>query len=1174
MSERFRSRRYWVILLAALVALAAAVGYWRFAGGRLPGPESEAYREMVSAFYTGVVALDVDTKDRAEANFTRATKLVPQEPAPWANLGLLRIRLGDFDAAAVDLGRARALAPGSAAVERLLGLLESQRGRFDAAVEHLRRAIELDPKDLKARFALMTAAQRQAGADSDNEVWRQAEGILEIQPSNLAVLIERARLAAKRGDVEALRDTVARLGKLSASWPENAREQYRQLEAAAGRQEIRQASTRIVFLRNVLLPTPAFRQSLSAVEAPTGTIGEPIDRFLRLPQPPPTSAAPDEALSYSVETIGESDATGGGTLVVVPLTEAETPAVVVADGSTARRVDAPGMALQFPGGSKAVPPSPHGLLALTLDLDERMDLVLAGAGGLRIYRQKEGGEFADATKESGLPAKVLEADLFGAWPLDIELDGDLDVVLGPRAGAMLVLRNNGDGTFAVLEPFEGAADPRDFVAADLDQDGDPDAAILDSGGGLHVYTNERTGQYRPRPVPEDLGKLTALAVADLDGDGSMDIVATRTDGAVLRISDRDDGRSWETAEIVRWAAPGAAAGPPDRLFVADLDNNGGLDLLASGPEGSRAWLSVAEGRFQPQDVPEGLRVTAVAELSGDGLFDLAGLTGKGRPARAAARGTKGYHWQVLRPRAAKVAGDGRINPFGVGGEIEVRSGLLVQKQTIAGPLVRFGLGNRESADVARIVWPNGTVQAEFGMTSDRELVTEQRLKGSCPFLFAFDGNAIRFVTDFLWRSPLGLRINGQDTAGVTQTEDWVKIRGDQLAPVDGHYDVRITADLWETHFFDNMALLVVDHPEGTEIYVDERFAARRPPTLEVRPTGPTRPVARAVDDNGHDVTEIVRARDGRYLDTFGRGTYQGITRDHWVELELGDAPADGPLWLVAHGWTHPTDSSVNLAVSQGRHDPPRDLVLEVPGEDGRWKVVAGDLGFPAGKNKTILIPLDGVVRSAAPHRCRLRTNLEVYWDSFAIAQGVPDAPLKTTRLSPATAVLHHRGYSAMGQADASSPELPNYSDLVGTGQRWRDLIGYYTRYGDVLELLAKVDDRYVIANAGDELLMRFPAPPPPSSGWARDFVMIGDGWNKDGDYNTGFSKTVLPLPSHDQPSYNTPPGALEDDPVYRRHPEDWRKFHTRYVIPREFQRGLRAQAASVPPDRSTLEPEP
>ena len=86
---------------------------------------------------------------------------------------------------------------------------------------------------------------------------------------------------------------------------------------------------------------------------------------------------------------------------------------------------------------------------------------------------------------------------------------------------------------------------------------------------------------------------------------------------------------------------------------------------------------------------------------------------------------------------------------------------------------------------------------------------------------------MRFVTDFLWRSPLGLRINAQDTAGVTQTEDWVKIRGDQLAPSNGVYDVRITAELWETHFIDHVSLMVVDHPAGTEVFVDERFARER-----------------------------------------------------------------------------------------------------------------------------------------------------------------------------------------------------------------------------------------------------------------------------------------------------------------------------------------------------------
>ena len=56
------------------------------------------------------------------------------------------------------------------------------------------------------------------------------------------------------------------------------------------------------------------------------------------------------------------------------------------------------------------------------------------------------------------------------------------------------------------------------------------------------------------------------------------------------------------------------------------------------------------------------------------------------------------------------------------------------------------------------------------------------------------------------------------------------------------------------------------------------------------------------------------------------------------------------------------------------------------------------------------------------------------------------------------------------------PETPRYNELANVGQRWRDLVGYYTRFGDVRELLRAVDDRYVIMNAGDELRLSFPAP--------------------------------------------------------------------------------------------------
>jgi hypothetical protein len=783
-----------------------------------------------------------------------------------------------------------------------------------------------------------------------------------------------------------------------------------------------------------------------------------------------------------------------------------------------------------------------------------MDFVLAGAGGLRFFQQGSDGGFADVTDATKLPSEILGMAASGAWAADIDSDGDLDIVIAASVGAPLVLQNSGDGSFRALRPFDEAPELRGFVWADLDQDGLPDAGLLDQRGALRVFRNERSGRFRMRPAHEELDAVAAVAIGDLDSNGIVDVILLRADGAISRLSDNGEGLGWSVAEVVRWTdRPEGDA----RLFVADLDNNGALDLLASTPGESRAWLGSAAAPLHAGAMPPGFRVLAIADLSNDGRLDLAGLTETRAAADALGGGTKDYHWQVIRPRAARNAGDNRINSFGIGGEVEVRSGLLVQKQVIAGPTLHFGLGDHPGADVARVVWPNGTVLAEFNTKPDQPLVAEQRLKGSCPFVFADDGTGVRFVTDFLWRSPLGLRINAQETAGASQTEDWIKIRGDQLAPREGYYDVRITAELWETHYFDHVSLMVVDHPAGTEVFVDERFS-RDPPALALHVTGPVRTVALARDDSGRDVTELIRRNDGRYLDTFGRGKYQGVTRDHWVEIELGeDVPRDRPLWLAARGWVHPTDSSINVALAQSTHASPRGLALEVPTAEGEWVVARADLGFPAGKDKTILVDLDGVFHSDAPRRLRLRTNLEIFWDSLGVVTAENDAILETRRLAAASADLRPRGYSLMTQANAGSPELPHYDKLIGTGQRWRDLAGFYTRFGPVTELLAETDDRYVIVNAGDEVALRFPAPPAASSARVRDFVLIGDGWNKDGDFNTAFSETVLPLPAHDRPAYDGPAGPLEDDPVYRSHPDDWVTYHTRYITPQVFQRGLR-----------------
>src|SRR5262249_11472592 len=150
---------------------------------------------------------------------------------------------------------------------------------------------------------------------------------------------------------------------------------------------------------------------------------------------------------------------------------------------------------------------------------------------------------------------------------------------------------------------------------------------------------------------------------------------------------------------------------------------------------------------------------------------------------------------------------------------------------------------------------------------------------------------------------------------------------------------------------------------------------------------------------GQDVTELVRAIDGRYVDRAGRGRFQGLTHDHWIEVDLGDdAPRDGPLLLIARGWTHPTNSSINVALSQGKHDGPRPLSLEAPDGRGGWKTALPALGSPAGKDKTMLIPLDGL-----PRRFRLRTNMEIYWDFLGTAIELDPALAKVQRPTPASA---------------------------------------------------------------------------------------------------------------------------------------------------------------------------
>jgi Flp pilus assembly protein TadD len=1130
---------------------------------RLPDPSSKAYADFVSTFYVGLAALQVGDDVRADANLGKATQMVPGEPAAWANWGILALRQRSFDAAEQRLDRARELAPNNDRIYYLLGLLESDRGNSAKAIADLRQAIQLNPANLRAVYQLASEVERQGDENSDADFQRLMEQILATQPNNLAALLELSRIAAKRGDAATLHSTVDKIAAQSSAWPADVKQQLTVLQTAAGGPEPKAAATRSIFLRNVLMQVPEFRASLSEIKPQPGEEAIPFTHFLRLASPVFKPAPPDNAMSFAPQPLANLPAGKWNWIGAISLNGSGVPAAAVANAHDVRL--STGAAFSFPGGSANVAPQPEGVLPVDFNYDFKTDIVLAGAGGLRFLRQDKPEVFTDVTGQTKLPRSVTDGAYTGAWAVDIEADGDLDIVFGAKDGPPIVLRNNGDGTFLPIRPFAGVSGVRQFVWADLNGDGNPDAALIDGSGRLHVFINGRSGRFHEQAVPTSFSGIKAIAVADVNRDGVLALLTVRGDGAIVSLSEPEGSRGWTSAVIANVPDARNHLAHEVRLRVGDLDNNGAFDLLLApvdSAEGALIWLQDEHGKFVLMNKPAatGMFFDA-ADLQGTGRLDLLEISADGQAIEGVNRGTRNYHWQTIRPRAHQATGDQRINSFGIGGDIEIRSGLLVQKQPITSPELHFGLGEQTQVDVARIVWPNGSVRAEFGLKADQEIVTEQRLKGSCPFLFAYNGKQMEFVKDTVpWGSAIGLRINSLGPARIEATQEWYKIGGDQLVPRDGYYDLRITGELWETYYYDYLALMTVDHPAGTEIFTDERYAVP-PVKLAVTAVATPQSIAGAVDDTGQDVTDILRSLDGKYLDTFGRGQYQGVTRDHYVEVDLGnDVPANGPLWLIATGWLHPSDSSINIAMSQGRHEPPHPLSLEVPDGHGGWKVATPNLGFPAGRNKTCLIDLTNVFVPGTPRKVRLRTSLEIYWDSIEWARGLPDTALKITRLDPATADLHYRGYSVIHQANASSPEIPDYNHLLATTQIWRDLAGYYTRYGDVRPLLANIDDRYVVMNAGDELGLRFAVPVPPPTGWVRDYVIAGDGWIKDGDYNSTYSRTVLPYPYHSRTEYDTPPGKLADDWVYRHHTNDWQTYQTRYVTPDIFENALRSNA--------------
>src|SRR5262249_8645313 len=199
----------------------------------------------------------------------------------------------------------------------------------------------------------------------------------------------------------------------------------------------------------------------------------------------------------------------------------------------------------------------------------------------------------------------------------------------------------------------------------------------------------------------------------------------------------------------------------------------------------------------------------------------------------------------------------------------------------------------------------------------RTLVREvQQLKGSCPFLYAFDGERWRFVTDVLGRAPAGLLYDRVHQAAA-DTREWLIVRGDLLQPQDGRLLLGLTEELWETAYIDLAKVSALDHPEGVEVVANERMVPPPfPPKSVFTVSRPRTP--RAVDERGRDRTAEIAAEDGRYLAGFAPTAYQGLVEPHALVLTLPEAREGRRVMLYLTGWIFYGDTSIAVSLSQRR----------------------------------------------------------------------------------------------------------------------------------------------------------------------------------------------------------------------------------------------------------------
>ncbi|WP_286763930.1 MULTISPECIES: FG-GAP-like repeat-containing protein [Rhodopirellula] len=814
-------------------------------------------------------------------------------------------------------------------------------------------------------------------------------------------------------------------------------------------------------------------------------------------------------------------------------------------------------------------------------------IILLGESGAQLV-VVDGRDFGqpDATGDDSLKTEAADGleslqQVHTMISGDFEGDGDLDLMAATGRGWELLV-NRGNRTFFPLPTNENQATSWDesdppvaFAIADLDRDLDLDVVTVHpQSGRVGWIENVLHLQFRFSYL-EDIPALPgvdSLAIEDVDGNVSWDIILGAPEKGQLVLSHTGDIGMWRVDAVTPFSWPTTESQEQPTLtnrgslIVADLDNDSFYECLRGGIASSALELSPlssadeSSNKFGPQqdlqwsvsDQASEFFVYRATDFDADRNVDLVGWSKSNDTSSSAvsvASNTTELSGKAISVRFKGIddnnANSGRVNHYAVGSVLELRFGPHYRSRIVTDPTTHFGLDGLSGPGNLRVIFPNGLTQSVPEIEPGVMIEEEQTLKGSCPYLYAFNGERFEFVTDCLWAAPLGL----QTSPGVVVPDrpwEHLLVDGKFLAPNDGAYEIRITEELWEVAYFDQLELAAIDHPKDVVVFTNEKVGppSLAEPTIHAFDRSELQPLSKVTDTEGTDVTSLLRETDGEHVQGFPHRYRQGLCPPHWIDLDLSgrvsaNTSKDARIHLVLNGWILPTDTSLNIQIDQNPElSSPEPPSLWVPDEasDSGWKMASPFIGFPGGKNKTIVVDITEWVNRADP-RVRIRTTNQIYWDSAAVSVRTDEeierlrSLVEVQPLTLQSAEVAWHGFSKRSHPGPKQAETYDYQS-VQDSPRWPPLDGQLTEYGPAEDLISDWDDSMVVISGGDEIRLRFAIPKKQLSDSAqRDFVLHGVGWDKDADLNTLAGQSTLPLPFQSMSQY--PPTASQKEEVTR-----------------------------------------